>query len=148
MIDKNLIVADVDVTTKDEAFELLSRLVVKENYANDAKKVLLALQAREKEGTTGMMDGFAIPHAKSDAIVKPGVAVLKLQKGVEWESMDGKLITVVIALFIPENQSGTTHLQYLSKIARLLMKKEFKDTFEVANTVDSIAKLLEENLNN
>lgn len=148
MIDKNLIVADVDVTTKDEAFELLSRLVVKENYANDAKKVLLALQAREKEGTTGMMDGFAIPHAKSDAIVKPGVAVLKLKKGVEWESMDGKLITVVIALFIPENQSGTTHLQYLSKIARLLMKKEFKDTFEVANTVDSIAKLLEENLNN
>lgn len=148
MIDKNLIVADVDVTTKDETFELLSHLVVKENYANDAKKVLLALQAREKEGTTGMMDGFAIPHAKSEAIVKPGVAVLKLNKGVEWESMDGKLITVVIALFIPENQSGTTHLQYLSKIARLLMKKEFKDAFEVANTVDSIAKLLEENLNN
>lgn len=148
MIDKNLIVADVDVTTKDETFELLSHLVVKENYANDAKKVLLALQAREKEGTTGMMDGFAIPHAKSETIVKPGVAVLKLKKGVEWESMDGKLITVVIALFIPENQSGTTHLQYLSKIARLLMKKEFKDAFEVANTVDSIAKLLEENLNN
>ncbi|MCC9745935.1 PTS transporter subunit EIIA, partial [Streptococcus agalactiae] len=120
MIDKNLIRVDVDMPLKKDVFAYLAGLVVENDYADDTDQVYKSLLSREEEGTTGMMDGFAIPHAKSQAVIKPGIAVLKLKNGVEWESMDGKLIDSVIALFIPETEVGSTHLTYLSKIARIL----------------------------
>ncbi|HEN0466869.1 TPA: PTS sugar transporter subunit IIA [Streptococcus agalactiae] len=138
MIDKNLIRVDVDMPLKKDVFAYLAGLVVENDYADDTDQVYKSLLSREEEGTTGMMDGFAIPHAKSQAIIKPGIAVLKLKNGVEWESMDGKLIDSVIALFIPETEVGSTHLTYLSKIARILMKNDFKNDFKEAHEIEEI----------
>ena len=142
MIDSKLIQVGVSASSKDMVFDRLSYLVVQQGYATDVDAVKSALIAREVEGTTGMMDGFAIPHAKSSAITKPGVSVLKLKQGIEWEAMDGKPIFFVIALFIPETEAGSTHLQFLSKIARLLMKEEFKTALANADSTDEIVKLL------
>lgn len=142
MIDSKLIQVGVSASSKDMVFDQLSHLVVQQGYAKDVDAVKSALIAREVEGTTGMMDGFAIPHAKSSAITKPGVSVLKLKQGIEWEAMDGKPIFFVIALFIPETEAGSTHLQFLSKIARLLMKEEFKTALANADSTDEIVKLL------
>ncbi|MEK5288905.1 fructose PTS transporter subunit IIA [Streptococcus sp. FSL R7-0212] len=138
MIDKNLICVDVDMPLKKDVFAYLAGLVVENGYADDTDQVYKSLLSREEEGTTGMMDGFAIPHAKSQAVIKPGIAVLKLKNGVEWESMDGKLIDSVIALFIPETEVGSTHPTYLSKIARILMKNDFKYDFQKAHEIDEI----------
>ena len=138
MIDKNLIRVDVDMPLKKDVFAYLAGLVVENDYADDTDQVYKSLLSREEEGTTGMMDGFAIPHAKSQAVIKPGIAVLKLKNGVEWESMDGKLIDSVIALFIPETEVGSTHLTYLSKIARILMKNDFKNDFKEAHEIEEI----------
>ncbi|HEO6739385.1 TPA: PTS sugar transporter subunit IIA [Streptococcus agalactiae] len=138
MIDKNLIRVDVDMPLKKDVFAYLAGLVVENGYADDTDQVYKSLLSREEEGTTGMMDGFAIPHAKSQAVIKPGIAVLKLKNGVEWESMDGKLIDSVIALFIPETEVGSTHLTYLSKIARILMKNDFKNYFKEAHEIKEI----------
>lgn len=138
MIDKNLIRVDVDMPLKKDVFAYLAGLVVENGYADDTDQVYKTLLSREEEGTTGMMDGFAIPHAKSQAVIKPGIAVLKLKNGVEWESMDGKLIDSVIALFIPETEVGSTHLTYLSKIARILMKNDFKNDFKEAHEIEEI----------
>lgn len=142
MIDSKLIQVGVSASSKDMVFDQLSHLVVQQGYATDVDAVKSALIAREVEGTTGMMDGFAIPHAKSSAITKPGVSVLKLKQEIEWEAMDGKPIFFVIALFIPETEAGSTHLQFLSKIARLLMKEEFKTALANADSTDEIVKLL------
>lgn len=138
MIDKNLICVHVDMPLKKDVFAYLAGLVVENGYADDTDQVYKSLLSREEEGTTGMMDGFAIPHAKSQAVIKPGIAVLKLKNGVEWESMDGKLIDSVIALFIPETEVGSTHLTYLSKDARILMKNDFKYDFQKAHEIDEI----------
>ncbi|RRA63553.1 PTS fructose transporter subunit IIA [Streptococcus agalactiae] len=138
MIDKNLIRVDADMPLKKDVFAYLAGLVVENDYADDTDQVYKSLLSREEEGTTGMMDGFAIPHAKSQAVIKPGIAVLKLKNGVEWESMDGKLIDSVIALFIPETEVGSTHLTYLSKIARILMKNDFKNDFKEAHEIEEI----------
>lgn len=138
MIDKNLIRVDVDMPLKKDVFAYLAGLVVENDYADDTDQVYKSLLSREEEGTTGMMDGFAIPHAKSQAVIKPGIAVLKLKNGVEWESMDGKLIDSVIALFIPETEVGSTHLTYLSKIARILMKNDLKNDFKEAHEIEEI----------
>lgn len=70
-------------------FAYLAGLVVENDYADDTDQVYKSLLSREEEGTTGMMDGFAIPHAKSQAVIKPGIAVLKLKM-----ELSGSLWTV------------------------------------------------------
>ena len=96
----------------DEALEFLSKKMVELGYADDEKAVLDAFKARESEGTTGMMDGFAIPHAKSDAIKQTAVLLVKFAGDIEWESMDKKPIKVAIAICTPRATWGlpTAHL--------------------------------------
>lgn len=147
MLDSSLIKVDLALESQKEVFQYLANLVVDNGYADDSDKVLKALYERESEGTTGMMDGYAIPHAKTVAILKPCVCVLKLQKGIDWQSMDGKPTKYVIGLFVPDNQARTTHLQLLSKIARLLMKNEFKAKFEQAKLPNEVMELLKEEMN-
>ncbi|MGT2637979.1 PTS sugar transporter subunit IIA [Streptococcus ratti] len=146
MIDESLIKIALTLESQEDVFHYLSELVVKEGYAKEASEVLKALQDREAEGSTGMMDGFAIPHAKSSTITKPGVALLKLAAGINWESMDGKPTQHIVALFIPETEAGTTHLKLLSQLARLLMKDDFKKAFEAAQTPPELKALLEDKL--
>ena len=122
-IQKSILV-DVFANSQKDVFKLISNEAVNKGYANDSNLLIEALNYRENEGTTGMMDGFAIPHAKSNTIKIPALIIFKLTNGVEWNSMDGKQIDFVISLLIPEEEKGTTHLQLLSKVARLLMKEE------------------------
>ena len=146
MIERQLIQLNLALNGKEAVFEYLADIVVQGGYATDKRAVFTALKNRESEGTTGMMDGFAIPHAKSPVIMKPVVAVLTLQKGIDWDSMDGLPARFIVALFIPEDEAGTTHLQLLSKLARLLMRQEFKQRFEEAASVADIEKLLQKEL--
>lgn len=146
MIDESLIKMALTLENREAIFRYLSELVVKEGYAKDASEVLKALKDREAEGSTGMMDGFAIPHAKSNTITKPCVAILKLAAGIDWDSMDGKPAKSIVALFIPETEAGTTHLKLLSQLARLLMKDDFKKAFETAQTSGELKELLKDQL--
>lgn len=118
---------DNPATTVDEALEFLSDKAVELGIADDRAAVLDAFHAREEEGTTGMMEGFAIPHAKSDAINEAAVMVVKFAGDVAWDSMDDKPIRVAIALCVPGGEAGTTHLKLLSKVAVMLMDEGFRN---------------------
>lgn len=135
---------DNPAKTVDEALAFLSAQAVALGIAEDERAVLDAFKAREAEGTTGMMEGFAIPHAKSEAIKQASVMVVKFAGDVEWESMDGKPIRVAIALCVPGGEAGTTHLQLLSKVAVMLMDEKFRnetladvDTASIAVRINS-----------
>ncbi|MBS6417253.1 MAG: fructose PTS transporter subunit IIA [Olsenella uli] len=135
---------DNPAKTVDEALAFLSAQAVALGIAEDERAVLDAFKAREAEGTTGMMEGFAIPHAKSEAIKQASVMVVKFAGDVEWESMDGKPIRVAIALCVPGGEAGTTHLQLLSKVAVMLMDERFRnetladvDTASIAARINS-----------
>lgn len=146
MIDHALIEVGQVFHSQDEVFHHLSDMIVRAGYAMDKNLVFEALKQRESEGTTGMMDGFAIPHAKCTAIQRPSVVVLKLDQGVEWQSMDGELIRYVVALFIPEEEAGTTHLKLLSQLARLLIREEFKTAFKTAASPSELESLMKHSL--
>ncbi|MGT2753711.1 fructose PTS transporter subunit IIA [Streptococcus ovis] len=146
MIDQSLIKVGQVFQSQEEVFQNLSEMIVQEGYATDERAVYEALKLRESEGTTGMMDGFAIPHAKCTAIQRPSVVVLKLDQGVEWQSMDGELIRYVVALFIPEEEAGTTHLKLLSQLARLLIREEFKTAFKTAASPSELESLMKHSL--
>ena len=139
---ENVFVAE-DFASRDEALSFVSNQAVKAGIASDADAVMNAFLAREAEGTTGMMEGFAIPHAKSDAITEAAVIVVKDESGVTgWDTMDGAPVNVAIALLIPGAQAGTTHLKILSKVAEALMDEDFRDTVKGSTDAAEIAKTI------
>lgn len=139
---ENVFVAE-DFASRDEALSFVSNQAVKAGLASDADAVMNAFLAREAEGTTGMMEGFAIPHAKSDAINEAAVIVVKDESGVTgWDTMDGAPVNVAIALLIPGAQAGTTHLKILSKVAEALMDEDFRATVKGSTDAAEIAKTI------
>lgn len=139
---ENVFVAE-DFASRDEALSFVSNQAVKAGIAGDADAVMNAFLAREAEGTTGMMEGFAIPHAKSDAIAEAAVIVVKDDSGViGWDTMDGAPVNVAIALLIPGAQAGTTHLKILSKVAEALMDEDFRATVKGSTDAAEIAKTI------
>ncbi len=139
---ENVFVAE-NFASRDEVLSFVSNQAVKAGVADDADAVMNAFLAREAEGTTGMMEGFAIPHAKSDAITEAAVIVVKDGSGVTgWDTMDGALVNVAIALLIPGAQAGTTHLKILSKVAEALMDEGFRATVKGSTDAVEIAKTI------
>ena len=139
---ENVFVAE-NFASRDEALSFVSNQAVKAGVADDADAVMNAFLAREAEGTTGMMEGFAIPHAKSDAINEAAVIVVKDDSGVTgWDTMDGAPVNVAIALLIPGAQAGTTHLKILSKVAEALMDEGFRATVKGSSDAAEIAKTI------
>lgn len=139
---ENVFVAE-NFASRDEALSFVSNQAVKAGVADDADAVMNAFLAREAEGSTGMMEGFAIPHAKSDAITDAAVIVVKDDSGVTgWDTMDGAPVNVAIALLIPGAQAGTTHLKILSKVAEALMDEDFRATVKGSTDAAEIAKTI------
>lgn len=146
-VKPNQVLLDVDLTTKDEVLSLLSAKALELGITDDGAAVKAAFDAREAEGTTGMMEGFAIPHAKSDAITEAAVIVVKDESGVTgWDTMDGAPVNVAIALLIPGAQAGTTHLKILSKVAEALMDEDFRATVKGSTDAAEIAKTINDRL--
>lgn len=129
-------------TTVDEALLSLSQKMVELGYADDEQGVLDAFKARESEGTTGMMDGFAIPHAKGDAIKESAVLVTKFAGDIAWESMDKKPIRVAIAICTPGSADNSIHLQLLSQVAIMLTRDSFRDDLINSDDPEKIAKIV------
>ena len=136
----NNIQVDVDVNDRDDALKYLADFAVQNNLATDAAKVLASYKQREQEGSTGMTEGFAIPHAQSAAINKSAMIILKLKKPIDWQSLDGQKIDTVISFLIPEVDSNS-HLKYLSNTAKLLTHEDFIASLKKANTPEEIYHL-------
>lgn len=137
------VLLDVSCASKQDALELLSKKAAELGITDDADAVLKAFEVREEEGPTGMMDGFAVPHAKSDAIKEASSIVLRFTAPIEgWESIDGAPINMAIALLVPGAEAGTTHLHLLADIARALMDEEFRNTIRDAADPSEVSDMV------
>lgn len=144
-VKPNQVLLDVDCTTKEEVLALLSAKALELGITDDEAAVKAAFDAREAEGTTGMMDGFAVPHAKTAAIKDAAVIVVRFAAPIaDWESIDGSEITVGIALLVPEAEAGSTHITLLAQIARALMDEEFRNVIRTATEPSQISELINE----
>lgn len=129
--------------TRDEVLRFVSEQAVALGIADDAEELLAAYLAREDEGTTGMMEGFAIPHAKADTVRRASVIVVRDVSGIQaWDTMDRQPVTVAIALLVPGAQAGTTHLKLLAKLAEALMDDAFRASIKRAAEADEIASII------
>jgi PTS system fructose-specific IIC component len=139
------------VNKKDTISQMVDLMYATGNI-NDKERYKEGVFAREAEDTTGIGDGIAIPHAKTDAVTRPGLAAMTIPKGVEYDSLDGEPVDLVFLIAAP-NTKDNVHLEVLSRLSVLLMDDEFtkalrsaKTKEEFLDTVDKfeVAKLAEE----
>ena len=131
-----------DASSREDALRYLANRGAELGFATDADAVYQAFLAREAEAETGLVAGFAVPHAKSDTITTPGIVVLKLNDAVEWPSFDNVPVDIALALYVPAGEAGTTHLKLLSKSAVMLMDEEFRNKVRASDDPAEIAALI------
>ena len=109
---------DIDATDKKDILEFLSNNLLKLGRINSKEEFLKDVYIRESEGETGIEDGLAIPHGKSNSVIVTTLSVARLQKPIEWETLDGNPVDIIV-LFAVENglDVNTHHINLLAKIA-------------------------------
>ena len=111
--------------SKNEVIDKMVDLMTKNGNINDKEKYKQTVLKREEEGTTGIGEGIAIPHGKSDAVSKPGLSAMVVPNGVEFNSLDGQPAKLLFLIAAP-NTKDNVHLDVLSRLSTLLMDIEFR----------------------
>lgn len=141
IINKDNIALNVDVATRDDLLKYLADFSKKLGYATDSEAVYQKYLAREKESSTGMEKGIAIPHAQDKTINRSAMLIAKLKQPIEWKTFDNQPVDIVISFLIPDQDDGSNHLEYLSSTSKLLMHDEFVDSLRNAQSKEEILKL-------
>ena len=127
---------------KQEALDKMVDLMAKSGKINDVETYRKGVYAREEESTTGIGEGIAIPHCKSDAVDRPGLAAMVLQDGVDFDSLDGEKVDLIFLIAAP-NTKENVHLDVLSKLSVLLMNEEFTKNLRSAKTVEEFLSVID-----
>ncbi|AYM73354.1 MULTISPECIES: PTS fructose transporter subunit IIABC [Enterococcus] len=143
MSDEAIVLGET-ATTKDGVIEDLVQRLEKTAAITDKNGFKEVIYDREKESTTGIGMGIAIPHGKSAYVRKPTVAFARSQDGVEWHSLDGKLAHMIFMIAVPENSQGDMHLKILQRLSRKLMDDDFRQALMDAPDKAAVHQLLSE----
>lgn len=127
---------------KTEALNQCIDLMSKSGKIADVEKYRKGVFAREEEGTTGIGMGIAIPHCKSDAVTKAGLAAMVVKDGVDFESLDGTPAKIIFLIAAP-NTEDNVHLQVLSKLSVMLMDEQFTNSLINAGSVDEFLNIID-----
>lgn len=127
---------------KTEALNQCIDLMEKSGKIADVEKYRKGVFAREEEGTTGIGMGIAIPHCKSDAVTKAGLAAMVVKDGVDFESLDGTPAKIIFLIAAP-NTEDNVHLQVLSKLSVMLMDEQFTNSLINAGSVDEFLNIID-----
>ncbi|MBI3330942.1 MAG: PTS sugar transporter subunit IIA [Candidatus Omnitrophica bacterium] len=138
----------VDVTARQSKEEVIRELVgllvgagsIKER---DVHKLVQILLKRESLGSTGIGQGVAIPHGKSDCVTKLIGAFGVSRAGVDFDALDGEPVTLFFLLVAPEDSAGP-HLKALARISRLLKDKHFRDSLRAAKDEKTLVRIIRE----
>ena len=128
---------------KDELLKNAVKLMCRSGIINNKKEYLNSVLEREKESTTGVGNGIAIPHGRCKAVDKAGLAAIVLNKPVEYEALDNKPVELLFLIAAPEDK-GNVHLEILSKLAMMLMDQEFTFKLKNSRTAEEFIRAIDE----
>lgn len=128
---------------KKEVLDKMVDLMAKSGKIGDVETYRKGVYAREEEGTTGIGEGIAIPHCKSDAVTKPGLAAMVVPDGVDFDALDGEKVSLIFLIAAP-NTEDNVHLDVLSKLSVLLMDEKFTGDLRSAKTVDEFLRVIDQ----
>lgn len=135
-------IVDLQGETKEDIIRELVDVVPMGHVVTDKEKVLMAVLEREKIMSTGIGDGIAIPHGKSDAVSQLAAALGTQRRGVDFEALDGEPAFVFFLLVSPAKVSGP-HIKALARISRLLKNDDFKKKLTAATTPAEVLSVIE-----
>ena len=142
LLDDRSILLDGRVADKKAALDQMVELMDASGKLRDKETYRQGVYAREQEGSTGIGEGIAIPHCKSDAVIKPGLAAMVVKDGVEFESLDGQPAHLFFLIAAP-NTEDNVHLQVLSKLSVMLMDEQFTNSLINAGSVDEFLNIID-----
>ena len=127
---------------QSDAIDQLVALQATVGNISDKDAYKEAILKREAEFSTAVGDGIAIPHAKTNAVKKAGLAAMTVKGGVDWNAADGKKSDLVFMIAAPEGEANT-HLEILAKLAQMLMHKDFADALRAAKTPEDFLAVID-----
>ena len=133
LLNEKSIQLNAVANSKQEAIDKLIDLMQQNGNINNLEEYKNVVMKREEEGTTGIGEGIAIPHGKSDAVSKPGLSAIVVPNGVEFNSLDGQPAKLLFLIAAP-NSKDNIHLEVLSRLSTLLMDTEFREALLNAKT--------------
>ena len=142
LLDKNAILLNADISDKNTAINTLIEMHDKAGNLSDKEKYKEGIFAREAESTTAVGEGIAIPHAKSSAVKRPGLAAMTVPNGIEYGAPDGKPSNLFFMIAAPED--GDLHLEVLSRLMTLLMDLDLRKKLLSAQTADEFLQMIDE----
>ena len=128
---------------KEEALNQAVELMTQRGNISDKASYRRQVGEREKESTTGIGEGIAIPHGKCAAVSAPGLAAMVIPGGVDFDSLDGEPVTLLFLIAAPDTEDNI-HLDVLGKLSMLLMDEEFTQRLRGAGSVEEFIKIIDE----
>ena len=119
--------------SKEEVINQMVDLMASNGNIINKEEYKRVVMEREKEGTTGIGEGIAIPHGKTEAVSKPGLSAMVIPNGVNFDSLDGQPAKLIFLIAAP-NTKDNVHLDVLSRLSTLLMDTEFRKELLNAET--------------
>ncbi|MEU9113112.1 fructose-specific PTS transporter subunit EIIC [Streptomyces sp. NPDC048483] len=130
--------------SKEAAIRELAGLAAATGKVADVGELVRVALAREAQGTTGLGEEIAIPHAKTDAVTAPVVAFARSASGIDWGSLDGTPARLVFLIAVPEAAAGDEHLRILALLSRKLMDTDFRARLQGAEDEAAVLRVLGE----
>lgn len=127
---------------KQDALNKVVDLMAKSGKIKDIETYRKGVYAREEEGSTGIGGGIAIPHCKSDAVSRPGLAAMVVKDGVDFDALDGEKVNLIFLIAAP-NTEDNVHLEVLSKLSVLLMDDNFTNGLLRAKSVKEFLAVID-----
>lgn len=142
ILDENIIDLQLEVQDKDQALRALSEKLLNHGYIDDIHQFMEDIYQREALGMTGIGNYIAIPHGKSDAVKKVGIAIGKTNKEIKWETLDGKGVRFLFLFAVSNDVDyARNHLVLLSEVARKLGNDKAIAKLQEVETVDELLEL-------
>jgi len=142
-ISKKSVALNVHPSDKHEAIDMLIDLLMTAGAIKDKEAVRRDVFKRETQGSTGLSNGLATPHAQASAIKKTAVSIITVPEGVEFDSIDGKPARLLV-LFAAPTKSQDEEMTEMGRFAVILMDDDFKEALIKAESAEEILKLIDE----
>ncbi|MGZ0038918.1 fructose-specific PTS transporter subunit EIIC [Paenibacillus ottowii] len=142
IVTLDLINLDLEGTTQDAVIDEMIGTLERTGAVSSAGDFKQAILDREKESSTGIGMNIAIPHGKSEAVLKPSVVFGVKRSGVDWKSLDGSEAKLVFMIAVPRNSKDNAHLKVLQMLSRKLMDDHFREALLAVTTKEDAYELL------
>ncbi|WP_270460621.1 PTS sugar transporter subunit IIA [Faecalitalea cylindroides] len=142
LIQDHYIFLNEDFHSKEEILQFIASKAKEYDICDTAEGLLDDLHKREEEFSTGLQDGFAIPHARSKHVKNVSVFFIRNKSKLDWETLDESEVHYLFALLVPEQNEGNVHLQMISSLATSLLEDDFKEKIKSSTNTSELKEYI------